>query len=75
MQLKQYISDESGRSGALAKAIGVSPSYLSQMASGATAISPKRSVEIELATDGIVTRKDTNPDWEKIWPERKETTK
>jgi len=72
MQLKQYISEERGRASKLAKEIKVSPSYLSQMASGEAPISPKKSVEIEIKTGGLVSRKDTNADWEKIWPELKE---
>lgn len=54
----------------LAKEIGVSKSYLSQMASGAAPISPARAVAIERATNGMVTRRDLRPhDWASIWPE------
>lgn len=54
----------------LADQLGVSKSFLSQMASGVSAISPKRCVEIEIATKGAVTRRDLRPDdWYKIWPE------
>jgi DNA-binding transcriptional regulator YdaS (Cro superfamily) len=71
MDLKTYISSERGRAAALAARLnGVSPSYLSQMASGKAPISPERGAEIELATDGAVTRQAMFPsNWEKIWPE------
>lgn len=70
MDLKNYISVERGRAATLAARINVSPSYLSQLVGGSSAISPERCVEIERATDGEVTRKDLRPDdWEKIWPE------
>jgi DNA-binding transcriptional regulator YdaS (Cro superfamily) len=70
MHLKQYIDEGRGRASILAKAIGVSPSYLSQMASGDAAISPIKSVEIEFATNKQVTRQDLRPnDWRAIWPE------
>lgn len=70
MDLKNYITAERGRAATLAAIINVSPSYLSQLISGASAISPERCVEIERATDGAVTRKDLRPDdWQKIWPE------
>ncbi|EKN6081006.1 helix-turn-helix domain-containing protein [Yersinia mollaretii] len=71
MNLKKYI-DQLKRGGAkkLASDLNVSSSYLSQMASGNCSISPARCIEIEIATDGVVGRKDLRPsDWEKIWPE------
>ncbi|TKI02412.1 transcriptional regulator [Martelella alba] len=71
MELKKYI-DSLGRGEAkkLATVLGVSSSFLSQMASGRCAISPARCVEIENATNGVVGRKDLRPeDWAKIWPE------
>lgn len=71
MQLREYL-DQLPRGGAseFAEKIGVSTSYLSQLAAGTTARSPERCVEIEKATDGAVTRKDLRPDdWERIWPE------
>ncbi|EMH0466832.1 TPA: helix-turn-helix domain-containing protein [Providencia stuartii] len=71
MELKKYIDSlEWGGAKALADQLGVSKSYLSQMASGLSSISPKRCVEIELATNGAVTRMDLRPnDWNEIWPE------
>ena len=71
MDLKTYISTgERGRATKLAEVLEVSPSYLSQMASGSAAISPERCVEIEKATDGLVSRKDLYPTkWHRVWPE------
>ena len=70
MDLKTYISSERGRAAALASELGVSPSYLSQMASGKAPISPERLVEIEQKTQGAVTRKHQRPDdWHRVWPE------
>ena len=73
MDLKNYIDSlERGKAKELAASLGISSSYLSQMASGKTAISPSRCVEIEMATGGCVSRKDLRPyDWLKIWPELK----
>jgi DNA-binding transcriptional regulator YdaS (Cro superfamily) len=70
MDLKTYISAERGRAAALAADLGVSPSYLSQMASGQAPISPERCVEIWQKTGGAVTRQHLRPeDWQRIWPE------
>lgn len=71
MDLKTYIAtSERGTAAKLAAELGVSPSYLSQMASGASPISPERAVKIESFTARSVGRKDLFPhDWEKIWPE------
>ena len=71
MNLKQYIQDlPKGGAAILAESIGISPSYLSQMASGETNISPERAVKIELVTGGQVTRQELRPsDWDLIWPE------
>lgn len=70
MKLKLYLLN-GGRGCArdLAEKIGVSRSYLSQMASGQASISPKRCVQIEIATEGLVTREDLHPKWHEIWPE------
>ncbi|KNY09405.1 XRE family transcriptional regulator [Achromobacter piechaudii] len=74
MDLKTYISTSPrGTAASLAKAIGVSPSYLSQMASGQSPISPERCVAIERATGAVVRRRDLWPDgWDRVWPELKE---
>ncbi len=71
MDLKTYLAEgERGRATRLAKKLGFSTSYLSQMASGDSPISPKRCVLIEQETGGVVTRKDMRPlDWWELWPE------
>ncbi|WP_175786511.1 transcriptional regulator [Burkholderia anthina] len=71
MNLKDYIStSERGTAAKLAAHLGVSASYLSQMASGLCPISEKRCVQIEQFTHGGVTRRDLRPDdWREIWPE------
>jgi DNA-binding transcriptional regulator YdaS (Cro superfamily) len=72
MNLKNYIDQERGRATSLAQEIGVSLSYLSQMASGKAPISPEKAVLIEQKTNGLVTRKKMFVnDWQKIWPELK----
>lgn len=73
MDLKQYISEKRGRATDLANFLGVSLSYLSQMASGKAPIPTDKAVQIEVATNKAVTRKDTHKDdWEKHWPELKD---
>ncbi|WP_343499225.1 transcriptional regulator [Achromobacter denitrificans] len=74
MDLKTYISKSPrGTASGLAKALSISPSYLSQMASGQAPISPERSVAIERATAGAVSRRELRPeDWQRIWPEMAE---
>lgn len=74
MNLKQYIDDlPRGGASALAEAIEVPPSFLSQMASGKASVNPTYAVKIEQVTNGRVTRKDLRPnDWHLIWPELKE---
>jgi DNA-binding transcriptional regulator YdaS (Cro superfamily) len=71
MDLKTYITDsERGTAKQLADSLGVSRSFLSQMAAGSAPISPARAVQIEKETSGKVTRKEMYPDdWHLIWPE------
>ena len=71
MKLKTYIDkSERGTAKRLADALEVSPSFLSQMASGYAPISPARAVKIEQETGGLVSRKEMYPnDWHLIWPE------
>jgi DNA-binding transcriptional regulator YdaS (Cro superfamily) len=62
--------DEVGGRNALARLIGVSPSYVSQLIAGDRPIPVERCPEIERATSGAVTRRDLRPDdWHLIWPE------
>lgn len=72
MTLRDYLDSlERGASARFAAELGVSPSFLSQMAAGSASISPKRCVLIESLSGGKVCRKeDLHPlDWIEIWPE------
>lgn len=70
MNLKTYIQAERGNATALAQALGIPASFLSQMASGDRAITPERAARIEVLTTGQVKRWDSRPnDWHDIWPE------
>jgi DNA-binding transcriptional regulator YdaS (Cro superfamily) len=70
MDLKTYISSERGRASRLAADLGVSPSYVSQLASGDSPVSAARAMAIEKFTGGLVTRKDSLPlTWQEIWPD------
>lgn len=70
MHLKTYIQAARGNGIALAQALGIPPSYLSQMANADRAVTPERASKIEAATGGAVRRWDVRPtDWHLIWPE------
>lgn len=70
MDLKTYITAERGRAATLAHRLGISPSYLSQMANGQSPISPERGVDIWRESGGLVTRQEMFPDrWKRLWPE------
>lgn len=70
MDLKTYIQAARGNATALAAALDIPASYLSQMASGERAITEKRAALIEAHTSGQVKRWETRPDdWHVIWPE------
>ena len=71
MNLKDYIASlPRGGASELAEKLDVSPSFLSQMSTGRSPISPERANTIERLTDGAVTRQDLRPDdyW-RIWPD------
>lgn len=66
--LKRYMSDNSVS--VLAKGIGMSPSFLVQIATGLRPMPVKYCNSIERETKGAVTRKDLRPhDWQDYWPE------
>lgn len=70
MNLREYIQANRGKGTELAAALGISPSFLSQISSGHRQTSPRLCVQIELATAGAVRRWDLRPDdWHRIWPE------
>ena len=62
MELKKYFDSGRGNASRLARSIGVSLSYFSQMASGYRPISPERAISIEKATTGAVRCEDMRPD-------------
>ena len=70
MTLKEYVASlKRGEAAQIAATLGISPSYFSQLVSGKSTISPARCVEIEMALEKKVTRKDMRDDWQSIWPE------
>lgn len=69
MTLEEYIRATHGNGAKLARALGVSASRVSQMASDSSRIEPSRCLQIERATDGAVKRQDLRVDWSDIWPE------
>lgn len=70
MNLREHIQADRGRGAELASALGIPPSFLSQIASGHRPASPRLCVQIERMTDGAVRRWDLRPhDWWQIWPE------
>jgi len=60
MGLREYIK-ENGRS-KIAKAIGTSPAYVSQLVHGHRTITAETAIAIERATNGAVRCEDTRPD-------------
>lgn len=70
MDLKAFIQAERGNATALATALRIPPTYLSQMARGDRAVTPERASQIESITSKVVRRWDMRPnDWHLIWPE------
>lgn len=70
MNLKQYTGTARGTAKELADKLGISTSFLSQIAAGTSPVSAERCVAIEKATNGAVMRWDLRPDdWHLIWPE------
>ena len=70
MNLQEYISQERGRQSALAKAIGAHAPDVSRWADGSRPIPDKYGAPIEIASGGLVTRKEMFPDtWHIVWPE------
>ena len=71
MELKKYLNTlPRGGASLLAAQLDVSPSFLSQMASGASSVSAARAALIEQHTNGQVTRQELRPnDFHLIWPD------
>lgn len=63
MTLQEYFADKKrGAKDALARELGISRTWMSQVISGREVCSPELAVEIERLTGGAVTRKDLRPD-------------
>ena len=73
MQLNEYLKVQgSATRKALEQHLGISKSYLSQLANGKASISPARCIVIEIFTRGVVSRAEMRPlDWSGIWPNYK----
>lgn len=70
MKLYDYLCSDHGNGRRVAKAAGLTPAFLSQIAKGVRGVPAERAVSIERATGGIVRRWDMRPDdWHRIWPE------
>jgi DNA-binding transcriptional regulator YdaS (Cro superfamily) len=63
MTLEEYFMTEPrGAKAEMAQHLGISPTWLGQLLSGVRLASPKLSVAIEKATQGLVTRAELRPD-------------
>jgi DNA-binding transcriptional regulator YdaS (Cro superfamily) len=68
MELREYL-EKVETNICLAKRLNVAPSLVSQWKNGTRPIPVERMTDIEKATGGLVTRKDMNEEWARIWPE------
>ena len=69
MKLLEYVKTR-GTQRELAAKLSITPVLISQWANESRPVPPERCVELERATDGVVTRQDLRPeDWQRIWPE------
>lgn len=63
MTLQEYFNDKKrGSKDALARELGITRTWMSQLINGRQVCSPELAVEIERLTAGAVTRKDLRPD-------------
>ena len=70
MKLHDYLCLDYGNGRRVAKATGLTPAFLSQIALGVRGVPAARAASIETATGGAVRRWDMRPhDWHRIWPE------
>ena len=69
-KLSRHLQRNQITASAMAKALGVSESFVSQWLRGKRPVPVRFCVAIESDTAGEVSRKDLRPaDWETIWPE------
>jgi DNA-binding transcriptional regulator YdaS (Cro superfamily) len=72
MNLPTFLQTPGLNKAAFAREIGVSNAMLYQFEKGIRPVPTKYCAAIEVATGGLVTRKDLFPDdWQRIWPELK----
>ena len=70
MNLRAYLQlSDRGEATRIAHAVAVSPTMISQYASGAKTPAAHTAASIERATAGAVMRWDLRDDWREIWPE------
>lgn len=69
MKLLDYVKTRSTQR-ELATKLAITPVLINQWANEKRPVPPERCVDIELATNREVTRRDLRPDdWHRIWPE------
>ena len=74
MTLTQWLSEQHGRSAALAAHLRLPPSFVAKMKAGVKAVPIAHMAAIERFTAGAVTRRDLRPDdAHLIWPELAES--
>lgn len=71
MTLSEYLKAQGrGATSQLASAIGAHQPDVSDWANGERQVPVARCAAIEIATGGLVTRRELRPnDWQQIWPE------
>ena len=70
MNLRQYVKTHPGSGAWLSVQLGISQSYLSQMASGLRPVPVEMCAQLEALTGHCVRRWDMRPEsWHRIWPE------
>ena len=63
MNLREYFAEEpKGAKVEMAEFLGITPNYLSMLIHGKRQASPKLAAKIEVATQGLVTRRDLLPE-------------
>lgn len=70
MELSDWLAEKRGRASALAEGLGVSSSFVSQIANSEREPPAERCAEVERLTGYAVRRWDMRKrDWHKVWPE------
>lgn len=70
MKLAEFLNAQRGRTQAVAKAAGMAPAFLSQIANGVRPCPAEWGAELERQCEANVRRWELRPDdWHRIWPE------